>query len=95
MYVRVKVGDIIMIIDNEIFGNYSFCKYKGFLKYYRKVGIISEYEELQRQRGIKFKIKATMEFIKNCDQNTYIKEKFVNNVDLKSGKELLLSSFLI
>lgn len=78
-----------MVIDNEIFGSYSLCKYKSFLKYIRRVGTISDYEEFQRQRKIEYKRKVNMELLKNCDEINVLKERFVNNAVFQSGKELL------
>jgi len=83
-------GLFFMIIDNEVFGSYSLCKYKGFLKYTGKKGIISDYEEFQKQREDEYKMTAVRQLLKKYGETNVLKERSVNNDDLKTGHRILL-----
>ena len=79
-----------MIIDNEVFGSYSLCKYKGFLKYTGEKGMISDYEEFQKQREDEYKMTAVRQLLKKYEETNVLKERSVNNDDLKTGHRILL-----
>lgn len=71
-----------MIINNEIFESFINCKYKAYLKLSGTSGNISEYEIMQNEIRVLYKMGALKNIL-----SAYKEKEILNNTDLNSAIE--------